>query len=337
MIRAGSVLLETCRPDSENRDSLYFADPHVVVEAFSVEEVLPTLREVDAWLARGFYVAGYLDYEAGFAFESIAELPRQKTPIVWFGVYERPSDAPADLMRGSPPDVTTEPRFSLSRTDYRKAIRQVKDHLFEGDVYQINLTGSFAFEYDGSASQLYQTLRNRQPVAYNALICNRHVSIVSCSPELFFRRSGDRITTRPMKGTVRRGRNSDEDAVLTEWLRSDEKTRAENLMIVDLLRNDLSRIARFGSVETTSMFQPELYPSVIQLTSTVEAKLPGGIGYTDIFSALFPCGSVTGAPKVRAMKIINRLEDRPRGVYTGAIGYASPDGDSRSFRWPSEP
>ncbi|MFV1981197.1 MAG: aminodeoxychorismate synthase component I, partial [Rhodothermia bacterium] len=262
---------------------------------------------------------------------------------LWFGVYDAPSIPDPDwlapisgsgsleqvsgsgsLEPSSVPDSCLQPQFSLSKSEYSRQIRAIKEHLLEGNVYQINLTGSFGFEFGGHPLDLYRQLRGRQPVGYNACLITDDRVILSCSPELFFRRDGERIWTRPMKGTVRRGANSDEDVVLSNWLQTDSKSRAENLMIVDLLRNDLARICVVGSVEVSEMFNAELYHTVIQLTTTVSGTLKSDTSYADIFSALFPCGSVTGAPKVRAMQVIREIERRRRGVYTGAIGYAGP-------------
>ena len=309
-----------------------------MVTASEPSEVRQALIDLDVWVDRGYYVAGYLDYEAGFAFEKIEQierLPFSAAPILWFGVYDAPSVPDPDWLAqisgsesrlpNSVPDSRLQPTFSLSKSEYTHKIRMIKEHLLEGNVYQINLTDSFEFEFEGHALDLYRQLRERQPVGYNACLITDDRAIISCSPELFFRRDGERIWTRPMKGTVRRGANPAEDTVLSNWLQTDPKTRAENLMIVDLLRSDLARVCRVGSVEVSEMFSAEFYHTVIQLTTTVSGILAPDTSYADIFSALFPCGSITGAPKVRAMQVIRDIECRRRGVYTGAIGYAGPD------------
>jgi para-aminobenzoate synthetase/4-amino-4-deoxychorismate lyase len=322
------VLLETGRPDSENSQTLFFRDPKAVLVANRPDQLHDLLSDLDDFVAKGFFAAGYLAYEAGAAFERVDKQRLPDTPIAWFGVFDEPSVLDTNLSPGavSSQDRTDfDPRFSLSRSEYAERVRRVKTHLHEGDVYQINLTGRFAFDYEDRPEDLYRVLRSRQPVAYNALIVTDKEAIVSCSPELFFRRDGDQIWTRPMKGTVRRGKDPLEDEVLAQWLASDPKSRAENLMIVDLLRNDLSRVCVRGSVEVPRLFTPEVYETVIQLTSTVTGRLAPQTRYADIFRALFPCGSVTGAPKPMAMQIINQLERTPRGIYTGIIGYIAPD------------
>ena len=205
----------------------------------------------------------------------------------------------------------------------------MQDYIAAGDVYQINLTLKYRFAFSGDPVALYAALRRKQRVAYGALIGRRDFQVLSLSPELFFRREGKRLFARPMKGTAPRGRTPREDARLKTWLTVDEKQRAENLMIVDLLRNDLGRIAKIGSVEVTDLFTVETYRTVHQMTSGITAELRADMGLNDMLKALFPCGSVTGAPKVRAMEIIRELEGQPRGVYTGAIGRIAPNGDAQ--------
>jgi para-aminobenzoate synthetase / 4-amino-4-deoxychorismate lyase len=217
-------------------------------------------------------------------------------------------------------------RLAIDREAYEGAIRRVKDHIREGDVYQVNLTTSLAFDYDGDAFALYQHLRARQRVAYSAFIPRPDGAILSFSPELFFSINGREITARPMKGTARRGGSAEDDARLGQWLLADEKNRAENLMIVDLLRNDLSRICEIGSVQVPALFSLETYETLYQMTSTVTGRLVSNVSLPALFQALFPCGSITGAPKISAMQRIEAIEPEPRGVYCGAIGYASPQG-----------
>ena len=226
------------------------------------------------------------------------------------------------------------PRRSLPvlrslRPNTLKRIAAIHEWIRAGDIYQLNFTAPFRLQTKAAAAALYAHLRTRQPVEYGAFIhwqAGRH--ILCYSPELFFRvdREGAtrRIVTRPMKGTAPRGRTTREDRAIAEWLRNDPKNRAENVMIVDLMRNDLGRLAQFGSVRAENLFAVERLPTLWQMTSTVSAELRPEAGFHDIFRALFPCGSITGAPKVRAMQLIAEIEDGPRGVYTGAIGFFSP-------------
>lgn len=328
-LEPGTVLLETGRPDDENRQSLLFRNPVETLKAHSSRAVEDLLHAIDDRLEQGFHVAGYLGYECGYAFEAFEEYADAERPIAWFGVFNEPELWPVferDRWEPSPSTRISDVAFSWNRDAYGEAFRKTRQHLYEGDVYQINLTGKFQFSYEGSLEDLYRQLKQRQGVAFNALIVTESDVLISCSPELFFRREGRRIWTRPMKGTIGRGRTPAEDREHAETLAADPKSQAENLMIVDLLRNDLSRVAEQGSVKVSDLFTVERYETVIQMTSTVEAQLRADVGYADLFRALFPCGSVTGAPKIRAMQIIRDVEAGPRGVYTGTIGHAAPDG-----------
>jgi para-aminobenzoate synthetase/4-amino-4-deoxychorismate lyase len=332
--KPSTVLLDTAKTDAVNRQSLLFTDPVEVLEGFTPRDVPGLLEAIDRRVDRGYFVAGYLDYECGSAFESIRKQPRaaihrSERPIAWFGVYEDAAEvSPRSLLEESRPEPASvqidDVQFSFDRTAYGQQFRKIKHHIREGNVYQINFTGQVRFNHSGRPIDLYQRLRTNQHVPYGAFLNTPYETILCFSPELFFRRQDDQITARPMKGTIRRGRTLAEDYELQERLANDPKSRAENLMIVDLLRNDLSRVSRPDTVQVPALFTTRTYDTVTQMTSTVTAELENDTGYTDIFRALFPCGSVTGAPKVRAMQIIERLEPEPRGIYCGAIGYISP-------------
>jgi para-aminobenzoate synthetase/4-amino-4-deoxychorismate lyase len=217
-------------------------------------------------------------------------------------------------------------RLAISPNDYESRILQIKKYIEDGDTYQVNFTTKYKFDFAGHPYSLYQDLKKKQEVAYNAFIkiCDRY--ILSISPELFFRKEGNRIVARPMKGTMPRGRTLAEDQALAQCLASDEKNRSENVMIVDLLRNDLGRISKIGTVQVKELYAVEKYNTLFQMTSTITSELKYGLSYFDLFKSIFPSGSVTGAPKIRTMKIIRELEREPRGVYTGAIGMIAPDG-----------
>jgi para-aminobenzoate synthetase/4-amino-4-deoxychorismate lyase len=255
-------------------------------------------------------------------------------PLFWIGLFKAPRPLSDDATSiwleengGAARAKIANLRLSWTREQYGEAFSAVKEFIAAGDVYQINLTQKFFFDFDGDPVALYAALRRKQRVAYGGLIATPDLHVLSLSPELFFRREGQHMSTRPMKGTAPRGRTPREDARLKTWLAMDEKQRAENLMIVDLLRNDLARVSRIGSVEVTDLFTVETYRSVHQMTSGVTSELRSDMGLQDMLRALFPCGSVTGAPKVRAMEIIREVEGSPRGVYTGAIGHVAPSGD----------
>ncbi len=304
-----------------------FADPERVLTARTLAEVAPLLAELDRVAEAGRFAAGYLSYEAGYAFERIAPLGPQPGPLAWFGVYRRPeplAEAEVEtLLAEAGTHRITEPQFALDRAAYGERVERVRRHIREGDVYQINLTAPFRFGFEGDPAGLYRALRRKQRVGFGALVRTGQDWVLSRSPELFFRRAGRRVTTRPMKGTARRGPAAAADAAQARWLTADEKNRAENLMIVDLLRNDLSVVAEPGSVTVPALFTAERYDTLWQMTSTVEATLRPGVGTAELVRALFPCGSVTGAPKIRAMQLIHGLEDGPRGVYCGAVGFVA--------------
>ncbi|WP_022835899.1 aminodeoxychorismate synthase component I [Salisaeta longa] len=328
----GTVLLDAARPDPAQPHPLLFRAPRRVIVARELAAVRPALRAMDAALAAGSYVAGYVAYEAGYAFEPVATGPLPDAPLLWLGVYDAPmaltSAAVADgLDRVAGPEApVTDVRLAVDRARYEEALRTIKAHIQAGDVYQINYTAPLHVRYDGDPRVLYRRLRRRQRVAFGGFLHLGPRQLLCASPELFFHRDGPRLTTRPMKGTVHRGPTTAADDALAAWLTADTKSRAENLMIVDLLRNDLSRVCRPGSVQVPHLFATERYETVTQMTSTVTGRLRPGIGYHDLFAALFPCGSITGAPKRRAMSIIHALEATPRGAYCGAIGYAAPNG-----------
>ena len=318
---------------------LLFTAPEEVISASEPAEVEGALERVSEGIARGLHAAGYFAYELGYCLEPKlhALMPEgRQTPLLWIGLFKAPQVLTDDETRawleangGGERAEISNLRLSWTREQYGQAFKAVKDFIAAGDVYQINLTQKFFFDFDGEAAALYAALRRKQRVAYSALIAAPELQVLSLSPELFFAREGQHMSTRPMKGTAPRGRTPREDARLKTWLAMDEKQRAENLMIVDLLRNDLGRVSRIGSVEVTDLFTVETYRSVHQMTSTITSELRSDMGLSDMLRALFPCGSVTGAPKVRAMEIIREVEGTPRGVYTGAVGHVEPSGDCR--------
>ena len=272
-----------------------------------------------------------MDYEAGYAFEKWPAVTKNNTPLAWFGVYEScqflEPRALASLFAAQPQASSSMslPTFSLTNEQYKDRIQRIKEYIRNGDVYQINFTGSLFFDYEGDPFHIYRLLRERQSVSYGAFITHDSGYVLSFSPELFVDIKGFTITTRPMKGTIGRGRSVQEDKERGDWLVNDAKNQAENVMIVDLLRNDLSRICEVGSVQVPHLYALETYETLFQMTSTVTGTLKKGVSSLDLFEALYPGGSITGAPKLRAMEIIRGLEDQPRGIYCGTLGYMSPD------------
>jgi len=302
-----------------------FADPVDVVVANHVDEVVPAIAAADRAARRGRWAAGYVAYEAASGLDRGLPVhdPLPGLPLVWFGIF------PRRLAAEQPPSGAGGYEVSdwtpaMDREGFGAAVSAIRRAIAAGDTYQVNLTFPLHAGFSGDPSRWYTDLAGAQRGAFAAHIDTGSRHILSASPELFFQLDGDRIRTRPMKGTVRRGRWVEEDAAMARWLAGSEKDRAENVMIVDLLRNDLGRIAEVGSVEVDELFAVERYETVWQLTSTVSARVGPHLALVDVFRALFPCGSVTGAPKRSTMGIIRALEPQPRGVYCGAVGFVGP-------------
>jgi len=332
-LRAGDVVLHARRGRPGERRSLRFRDPQAVLALAPGGDVRTLLDALDEALRGGRAVAGYLAYEAGADLVGVAAQPPPPYPLAWFGVYDRvdvvdpgPGGAPLRAPR-DPAGTLSDVRLELDGDAWAERVAAVREALAAGDSYQVNLTTAFRCRV-GDLREAYRALSAAQPVPFGALIDAGGVRLASCSPELFVRaeRDGDRtrLTTRPMKGTAPRRGDPETDAAAAAALRADPKSRAENVMIVDLLRHDLGRLARPGSVRVERLLDVEPYRSVWQMTSTVVADAPATTTLADILGALFPCGSVTGAPKRRTMELIAALEDVPRGAYTGAIGFALP-------------
>ncbi len=311
-----------------------FTDPEKVVTAETPEQVPAAMEAIEAALAEGFFAAGCLAYELGYVLEPrlLPLLPKnRKVPLIWMGIFKdrRAITAAevAELLSGGTDGYNLEDlRPDLERNDYIKAIGRIRDAIAAGDVYQINYTFKYLFGFSGSAAALYANLRRRQRAGHGALVATEDFHVLSLSPELFFEVDNGEIRARPMKGTAGRAPDAARDLDQKAWLAADGKSRAENLMIVDLVRNDLGRVSETGSVEVSGLFTVETYPTLHQMTSAIKARLEPKKGFADLVTALFPCGSVTGAPKVRAMEIIRDMEAAPRGVYTGAVGWAGPGG-----------
>jgi len=338
----GTLLLETSRPGA-SKVSRIFTNPVRVLEARTAADVESLFAEIEEAVGRGDFAAGFFAYECGGCFEPAAALkPGDDGDLLaWIGIYDRCCQfdhstgtfldgEPVDLAVGydfshSPTPVLS---FALDEREYCARIAQIHEWIRAGDVYQLNFTLPVQLKTDQRPAALYARLGAAQPVDYGAFLhCQSGRHILSLSPELFFRIREDggvrHIQTQPMKGTAHRGRTTAEDRAIATALAADEKNRAENVMIVDLIRNDLGRICEFGSVHVEKLFDVERYPTLWQMTSTVTGRLRCDAGYQQIFRALFPCGSITGAPKVRAMQLLAQIEDEPRGIYTGTIGFFS--------------
>lgn len=301
---------------------LHFSQPVRIVVATTAVEVLPALRHVIAGVeGEGLHAAGFVAYEAAPGFDAALSVREPSPlPLLWFGLY-RPPEVWQHLPAGGPYTLDGW-RPSQEIDGYRQAIAQIKEAIARGDTYQVNYTIALSAAWRGDPWGLFVDLANAQRGGYAAYLDLGQYVICSASPELFVRIEDERVLSRPMKGTAPRGRTLDEDRQRMAALRASQKDQAENVMIVDMIRNDLGRIARFGSVHVPSLLEVERYPTVLQMTSTVEARSAAPLDA--ILAALFPCASITGAPKVRTMQLIAGLEGGPRGVYTGAIGYLAP-------------
>lgn len=334
-LRAPFVLLEDRSAGAG--PALLYAEPVELVEAHGLTEVSAALDRVEAGLASGLHAAGFLSYELGYAFEPrlAALIPEGRAlPLLWIGLFREPRALGAAALdrqfgRLAAPPPLEGVALGLSEAQHAAAVGRVLDYLRAGDAYQVNLTFPIRFRYGGDPLALYAALRASQPVAHGGIVATGAATLLSVSPELFVETQGDRATTRPMKGTVARGADAAGDAAAMAALRADPKQRAENLMIVDLLRNDLGRISEIGSVAVPKLFSVETYPTLHTLTSEVTGRLRPGVSAGELIRAMFPCGSVTGAPKLRAMEIIRELEGQPRDAYTGSIGRIAPNGDLR--------
>ena len=300
---------------------LHFTNPQRIISADQLHDVLPALREIEDAVNNGFHAAGFISYESAPAFDE-AHLTHSSSgfPLLWFGLYPQPRLISLPQPASPKPALIWYP--TVSRATYNSAIEQIKNHIADGRTYQVNYTMRLHTEFNADAWNFFLHLAQSQN-NHAAYVDTGRFVIASASPELFFQLDGETITCRPMKGTTRRGRTTLEDVGQAEWLKRSEKNRAENVMIVDMIRNDLGRIAKTGSVHVPELFATEKYPTLWQMTSTVKATTDAPL--TKILSALFPCASITGAPKVSTMRIISELETTPRKIYTGSIGYIAPN------------
>lgn len=324
----GEIILR----DAARDQWLRFESPREILTAHEIARVSPALERVQAWNDAGGYAAGFIAYEAAPAFDNaLVAHPPNDFPLVWFGLYDAPSPVQSpvsSLYSYAREALNYNWTPNVSRETYNAAIAVVREHIARGDTYQVNYTmrlrANFGgAEFDADAWRLFLQLVRAQPNSYAAFMDTGRFVIASASPELFLLREGRTLTMKPMKGTAPRGRFAREDREQANWLHHSEKNRAENIMILDMARNDLGKIADVGSVTPTRLWETERYPTVWQMTSTVQAH--SDVSFVEILRATFPCASITGAPKARTMQIIRALEPEPRRVYTGAIGFLAPN------------
>jgi para-aminobenzoate synthetase/4-amino-4-deoxychorismate lyase len=304
----------------------YFDKPKSIISCNNPARLSECFREIKKETGRGYYAAGFLSYEAGYFFEeSLRETKSYDFPLICVGIYETPLNSVSEINKYKLRDSIKDLRLNISKETYSQNINKIRDYITIGDVYQITYCIKLLFKYSASPFVLYQALLREQPVPYPAYIESGDFRILSLSPEMFVKKTGTNIITKPMKGTWARGSSIFSDFLGGFRLKFDPKNRAENVMIADLLRNDLGRIG--SGIRAPKLFEVDKYATLFQMTSTVTAKAKKDLSFYDLFASIFPSGSVTGAPKIRAMQIIRDLENEERRIYTGAIGYITPGGD----------
>ncbi len=325
------ILLENQAIGGEGRA---FANAVDWVVAWEPADVPAAFEKLRVAAQDGRWAAGFLSYELGNVLEpKLAPLlpVERSVPLMLFGLFESPEvGCTAADLKGSGRRAEKgvgDVRPLLSESQFSSDFERIKDYIAAGDTYQINHTFPISFKTPANTKALYGQIRARARGQYGGYLDLGQIKILSGSPELFLEKHGNQLVSRPMKGTAPRGRTNAEDRQQQDWLRNDPKNRAENLMILDLIRNDMGRVAKTGSVEVHDQFAVDKYPTLHAMTSTVRASVPDAVSFEDIMRALFPCGSITGAPKIRAMEIIRELETEPRGIYTGSIGWIAPNGD----------
>ena len=294
-----------------------FNNPLKVIKAFNGQELYKCFDEIEQ-LRKKFYLMGYVRYEAKDVF--LEKDVNSELPLLYFEVFDEYEEFRPN--KNSVVNIEASPNLTFS--DYEKALSEIKEEISDGNTYEVNYTYDWSVKASGEPIDLYNFLLQKQKTPYNAFFSNEYDTILSFSPELFFRLDGNHIVTKPMKGTIKRGENYEQDVANINFLKNDIKNRAENVMIVDLLRNDLGRIAKTGSVKVSKLFEIETHKTLHQMTSQIEADMLEGTTLLDIFKAIFPCGSITGAPKISTMNIIDRIESGKRNVYCGAIGFLTP-------------
>ena len=305
-----------------------FTEPIKELKTRDLDRVEALLREVEAYQEAGFYAVGYISYEAAPAFEkklAVHPAPLMGEYLLYFTIHQEVETLPFPEDYEAV-DLPANWKEEVEAPAYQEAIKTIHHHIRQGDTYQVNYTVQLSQELEADPLAIYNRLVVEQKAHYNAFIQHDDVAILSISPELFFEQDDRLLTTRPMKGTTRRGLTNQTDLKEAAWLEADPKNRAENMMIVDLLRNDMNRISEIGSEQVTRLCQVEQYSTVWQMTSTIESRLRAEVDLIQTFQALFPCGSITGAPKISTMEIIQQTEIAPRGVYCGTIGILLPKG-----------
>ncbi|KGX91326.1 para-aminobenzoate synthase [Pontibacillus halophilus JSM 076056 = DSM 19796] len=304
-----------------------FQNPVAVIEVKKVHDIEAAFTRIEQYVVDGYYAAGYVAYEAAPAFDHAFQVNQQEegsAPLMWFGIFNEPVHERLSMDETASYEVK-DWSIDVDYESYNDRIQKVKQAIEAGDTYQLNYTTRLRTLFKGNARAFFQQLHANQQASYSAYLDLGSYQVLSASPELFFHKYGDQLVTKPMKGTIKRGTTLQEDNRLKDELYHSEKNRSENLMIVDLLRNDVGRMATPGSVKVPKLFSVETYPTVHQMTSTITGTIDPDIELYQLFKNLFPCGSITGAPKVKTMEYIASLEESKRQVYCGAIGFITPE------------
>jgi len=325
------ALFLSTHKENQYTPNICFYDPVEIISTQSYKDVQDKLKVLEENSYKKYYIAGYLSYESGYCFEEKLRTDNSSDiPLIWLGIFSKKMELTEtrdqilswmEKYREKINFTERQTKNNLTYKEYIENVGKIKKYISDGDIYQANYTFMTDFQLDNNGFSLFCDLHHKQPVGYSAYINDDCRQIISLSPELFFYRDNDDIMVKPMKGTISRGKTLVGDQLQADKLKNSEKDCAENMMIVDLLRNDLGRICKIGSVDTKSLFDITKYKTLFQMTSTVTGVLRSGISWLEIFRNIFPSGSVTGAPKIRAMEIIKQLEKDQRGVYTGSIGY----------------
>ncbi len=334
-------IFETNKVNADSYLSYYFTKPKRIFYLRKNQDVHKFFSEIEHF-SKKYYLAGFFSYELGYVMEKAFNLKgfssRSSFPLAVMMVFDEPAvydHRKEKFVRGffSYPDYSgyemKKMKLMIDKKRYCRKLKKIKRHIVEGDTYQLNFTSKYMFDFNGNPLDLYRDLKGQQGASYNVFMRFEDYSIVSISPELFFYRNRDFIKVKPMKGTVGRGMNPEEDFKNRVFLKNDGKNQSENVMIVDLLRNDLNRISNYGTVSVKNLFEIEEYKTLFQMTSTIESKLKRNVSLFDILKNIFPSGSVTGAPKINSMKILRELEENDRKIYCGALGFMTPAGESR--------
>ena len=313
-----------------------FTNPVNIISCYDPQSVRESLDRIGEFVSKGLWAAGFISYETGYCLEPkllpLLKPQNSTTPLIWMGLFDRKEIVVVPLEESDAINwnafLIDRPQMNTDQSSFIDAIQSIQAYIQRGETYQVNYCIKLHTAIQGCPMELFSALRTRQSTRFGAFASTGKQTVISLSPELFYRKKSNQIELRPMKGTICRGRNTDEDRQFENFLRNDTKNRAENAIIVDLLRNDVGRIAVPGTVRVPQRFLIEKYQTVFQMVSSIEAEVDADLHFRNLIENLFPCGSITGAPKIRTMEIINQIEQEQRGIYTGAIGYITPENDA---------